>query len=90
MSVTPEGAPYLLQIFPKVVKQLAKLEIQEQHQIWQALLTLCAEGHGDLKAMQGEFKGATRLRSGKLRLIFVQEGSTLIVLRLGRRKDIYE
>ena len=90
MSVTPEGAPYSLQVFPKVVKQLGKLEVQEQQQIWQALFTLCAEGHGDLKAMQGEFKGAIRLRSGKLRVILMQEGSTLIVLRVGRRKDVYE
>ncbi len=90
MSINPRDVPYYLQFVKRAEKEFSKLERFEQEQVWDALLSLCAEARGDIKQMQGEFKGHYRLSFGNLRVIFVRDGHLLEVRKVGHRKNIYK
>ena len=44
---------------------------------------------GDLKKLKGKFKNYWRLRVGEYRVIFSIEESSIIIIGIGNRKDVY-
>ncbi|MGA8821132.1 MAG: type II toxin-antitoxin system RelE/ParE family toxin [Xanthobacteraceae bacterium] len=52
------------------------------------LAEFAASGKGDVKRLKG--RQGSRLRVGDWRVIFYEEGSTIIVVAVGHRREIYD
>jgi len=46
--------------------------------------------NGDIKPLEGYSDGTYRLRIGKFRIVFVIDGDTVVVRKIGSRGDIYK
>jgi mRNA interferase RelE/StbE len=42
------------------------------------------------KPLRGRLKGRFRIRTGDFRIVFVVEGETITIIKVGDRKDVYE
>jgi mRNA-degrading endonuclease RelE of RelBE toxin-antitoxin system len=72
---------------PSAAKAFDKLTLSARSQCSDALEVYAMQGVGDTKTMVGT--PTVRLRSGDFRIIFDEEATRIVVLALGRRKDIY-
>lgn len=72
---------------PAAAKALDKLSEATRAQITEALHAYAMHGTGDAKAMVGT--PTVRLRSGDYRVIFDETSTTVTVLALGHRREIY-
>ncbi len=72
---------------PAAAKALDELPDDVRTRITDALHTYANDGTGDTKAMRGT--PTVRLRFGYYRVIFDETATTITVLALGHRKDIY-
>ena len=68
-------------------KALDKLSHFARQQLEDALDAYAMPGVGDTKAMVGA--PTVRLQSGDFRVIFDEEPTRIVVLALGRRREIY-
>ena len=68
-------------------RQWLKLPRQIRDRIDKKLDAFAATGHGDVKKLKGQ-PGA-RLRVGG-RVIFYEEGETIVVVAVGHRREIYD
>jgi mRNA-degrading endonuclease RelE of RelBE toxin-antitoxin system len=57
--------------------------------IFEGLLRYVQTGHGDVKALQGEFAGRLRLRIGDYRVVFSPIEGGLHIHAVKNRKDAY-
>ncbi len=71
------------------VKDLARLPKRVAEQIVRKITRFEHGMHGDIKRLQGH-DIAYRLRSGNYRILFDVEDDTVVVQKIGSRKDIYE
>lgn len=69
-------------------RQRAKLNAQVRVRIDGKLEAYARNGLGDVKRLTGR-EGA-RLRVGDWRVIFYEEGGTIIVAAVGHRREIYD
>jgi len=53
-----------------------------------AILTAVANGSGDVKRLKG--RGGCRLRVGDWRVIFIEDNSSIIIVAVGNRREIYD
>jgi mRNA interferase RelE/StbE len=65
---------------PSVEKQLQRLDRADVDRITAAVRRFAETGAGDVKALQGEFKGQFRLRVGQWRVIFFLEAPDWVVV----------
>ena len=75
----------------KINKFLSKLTKSERliiQNILRDLLVLKLENY-DVKQLKGD-KGVFRLRKGNIRIVFIKENETGIILDIDYRKDIYK
>jgi mRNA-degrading endonuclease RelE of RelBE toxin-antitoxin system len=75
----------------KINKFLSKLTKSERliiQNILRDLLVLKLENY-DVKQLKGH-KGVFRLRKGNIRIVFIKENETGIILDIDYRKDIYK
>ncbi|UCI05060.1 type II toxin-antitoxin system RelE family toxin [Mesorhizobium sp. B1-1-8] len=72
---------------PAAAKALDKMSESARVQITEALHAYAMHGTGDAKAMVGT--PTVRLRSGDYRVIFDEAATTITVLALGNRREIY-
>jgi mRNA interferase RelE/StbE len=72
---------------PSVAKVLDGLPRDIRNRITEALDAYAIHGTGDTKAMSGT--STVRLRVGDYRVIFDETASTILVLALGHRRDVY-
>jgi mRNA interferase RelE/StbE len=73
---------------PAAVRQWLKLSANIRKRIDGKLTGYAANGIGDVKRLKG--RAGSRLRVGDWRVIFVEEGGSIIVVAVGNRKDIYD
>jgi mRNA interferase RelE/StbE len=73
---------------PTATRQLLKLSPQVRERIVKRLDAFAATGHGDVKRLRGQ--AGARLRVGDWRVIFYEEGQTIIVAAVGHRREIYD
>ena len=57
--------------------------------VFDGLLRYAQTGHGDVKALQGEFAGRLRLRIGDYRVLFSPNTNGLYIQSVRNRKDVY-
>lgn len=69
-------------------RQWVKLSAQVRQRIDARLAEFAASGKGDVKRLKG--RQGSRLRVGDWRVIFYEEGSTIIVVAVGHRREIYD
>jgi len=74
----------------RAVRDLRKLGPSNQRTIVAAIMDY-ANGttSSDVKKLQGRSPPEYRLRVGRFRVIFANEGGTIVVLRVADRKDAY-
>lgn len=70
-------------------KDARKLPNEVQARVVDALDRLYHQGHGDVRQLKGYQPSRSRLRVGDYRVIFQEEGDTLLVLRVRHRKAAY-
>ena len=73
---------------PASTRQWVKLSAQVRQRIDARLAEFAASGKGDVKRLKG--RQGSRLRVGDWRVIFYEEGSTIIVVAVGHRREIYD
>jgi mRNA interferase RelE/StbE len=81
---------YSLRIKGSAVKALRRLRKADRLRLIEAIDRLATEPAAG-GVLKGEFRGLRRLRVGSYRIIYeVDEGElTILVIRIGHRKDVY-
>lgn len=74
-----------------VLKDVASLAKADQERLLNAIEGELATDPYKGKALTGEFKGLYRWRVGHFRIVYQIEkaSSSLLILRIGHRKDVY-
>ncbi len=74
-----------------VLKDVASLAKADQKRLFDAIEGELATDPYKGKALTGEFKGLYRWRVGNVRVVYeIEKGSaSLLILRIGHRKDVY-
>lgn len=71
------------------IKFLAKCEFKTRAVIVEAIGEL--PGKGDIRKLKGQaIKNSFRLRVGRYRVVYVEEGDEIKILRIDTRGDIYK
>ena len=69
-------------------RQRAKLDAKVRARIDAKLDGYARSGQGDVKRLTG--RDGARLRVGDWRVIFYEEGGTIVVAAVGHRREIYD
>jgi len=71
------------------IKSLAKCELKTRAAIVEAIRELPSKG--DIRKLKGQaIKNSFRLRVGRYRVVYVEEGDEIRILRIDTRGDIYK
>jgi mRNA interferase RelE/StbE len=73
---------------PTATRQWLRLSPQIRERIGKKLDAFAATGHGDVKKLKGQ--AGSLLRVGDWRVIFYEEGGTIVVAAVGHRREIYD
>lgn len=73
---------------PAGTRQWVKLAAQVRQRIDARLQEFAASGKGDVKRLRG--RQGSRLRIGDWRVIFYEQGGSIIVVAVGHRREIYD
>jgi mRNA interferase RelE/StbE len=81
---------YSIKIKASAAKALAKVDSKERARLIEAIDRLAEEPSAGA-ALKGEFGGLRRLRVGRYRIIYeaIHDELTVLVVRIGHRRDIY-
>jgi len=81
---------YSIKIKSSAAKALRKIDAAERARMIEAIDRLTHEPSAG-SALKGEFGGLRRLRVGRYRIIYeaIHEELTILVVRIGHRKEIY-
>jgi mRNA interferase RelE/StbE len=69
-------------------RQWVKLPAEVRRRIDARLTRFAVDGTGDVKRLQG--RSGARLRVGDYRVIFYEEGGSIVVVAVGHRREIYD
>lgn len=73
---------------PAAVRQWLKLPASTRKRIDGKLAGYARTGSGDVRRLKG--RDGCRLRIGDWRVIFIEGGSSITVVAVGHRRDIYD
>ncbi len=79
-------------IFDKrAFKELSQLENEAQQLIWSKIAELRNGSLANDKALKGNHKGKFRKRAGDYRIVYLKEGTILLItiIRIAHRKEVY-
>lgn len=77
--------------FKKTVsRDLKKIDIEQAQRILSKVESELSEKAGSLPALTGKFSGLKKFRVGDFRVIFTLIDDTVLILRIGRRKEVYK
>ena len=81
---------YSIKIKSSAAKALTRIGVKERTRLVEAIDRLAAEPSAG-SALKGEFGGLRRLRVGRYRIIYeaIHQELTVLVVRIGHRKDVY-
>ena len=82
---------YKVLLKKSALKDLQAVPKSDQKRLLDAIESNLSSDPYQGKALSGEFKGLYRWRSGKFRIVYEiqHEVLTVLVLRIGHRKDVY-
>jgi mRNA interferase RelE/StbE len=80
---------YQLEIPPKILKKLEKMEKPVKERIF-IVLTDIMKNPEKYKPLRYELKGLRSARVGKWRIIYRIDGDKVIILSIAHRKKVYE
>ena len=69
-------------------RQWVKLSADIRQRINAKLTAYATNGSGDVKSLKG--RGGCRLRVGDWRVVFIEESSSIIIVAVGNRREIYK
>jgi len=73
---------------PAALRQWLKLSGDVRKRIDVKLAVYATNGSGDVKRLKG--RNGIRLRVGDWRVIFVEQTTSIVVVAVGNRRDIYD
>lgn len=73
---------------PAATRQWLKLSAEIRKRIDAKLTVYTTDGSGDVKRLKG--RAGSRLRVGDWRVIFIEEKTTIVIVAVGNRRDIYD
>jgi mRNA interferase RelE/StbE len=73
---------------PAATRQWLKLAADIRKRIEAKLAVYATSGSGDIKRLKG--RGGCRLRVGDWRVIFIEENTSIIIVAVGNRREIYD
>ena len=73
---------------PAAARQWLKLSGDVRRRIDAKLTQFARTGSADVRRLKG--RAGCRLRVGDWRVIFLEEGNSIVVVAVGHRRDIYE
>jgi mRNA-degrading endonuclease RelE of RelBE toxin-antitoxin system len=77
-------------IWPDVAKaELRAVDRESAIRILHALTRFAETGEGNVKALEGQWQGTSRLRVGDYRIIFRAAPEQITILRVSHRSDVY-
>ncbi len=81
---------YSIKIKSSAAKALTRIDVKERTRLVQTIDRLADEPSAG-SALKGEFGGLRRLRVGRYRIIYeaIHRELTVLVVRIGHRKDVY-
>jgi mRNA interferase RelE/StbE len=77
-----------ISFMPIATRQWLKLSSSIRGRIDRRLLAYAQTGSGDTKALKG--RPGVRLRVGDWRVVFIEDATTIIVVAVGHRREIYD
>jgi mRNA interferase RelE/StbE len=69
-------------------RQWLNLSADIRRRVDAKLIVYATNGSGDVKRLKG--RGGCRLRAGDWRVIFIEEKTSITVVAVGNRRDIYD
>lgn len=69
-------------------RQWVKLPADVRKRIDAKLTNYATSGLGDVKRLKG--RGGCRLRVGDWRVVFIEDSTSIIIVAVGNRRDIYD
>ncbi len=73
---------------PSSARQWIKLTPDIRKRIDARLNQFAADGSGDIKKLKG--RAGARLRVGDWRVIFYEDGNSIVIAAVGHRREIYD
>jgi mRNA interferase RelE/StbE len=73
---------------PAATRQWLKLSNDIRRRIDKRLTNFASTGRGDVKRLKG--RAGARLRVGDWRVIFDEDDTTIVVVAVGHRREIYD
>jgi mRNA interferase RelE/StbE len=73
---------------PAGTRQWVKLAAGVRRRIDARLMEFATSGKGDVKRLKG--RAGSRLRIGDWRVIFYEDGGSIIVVAVGHRREVYD
>ncbi|MBF0466455.1 MAG: type II toxin-antitoxin system RelE/ParE family toxin [Nitrospirae bacterium] len=73
----------------RAYRELQQIAVKDAVEILNALNILRDKPHEAGKHLEGKFKGKYRLRVGNYRIIYWIDNTTVWIITVGHRKDIY-
>jgi mRNA interferase RelE/StbE len=70
------------------LRQWTRLSTDVRSRIDKRLTEFAASGKGDIKKLKG--RDGARLRVGDWRVIFFEDGETIVIAAVGHRREIYD
>ena len=74
---------------PYVQSDVRAIDRENAMRVLNALHRYADEGHGDVKALEGDQAGLLRLRVGEYRVLFDETGDSIYVHRVRNRREAY-
>lgn len=81
--------PYRVTFKKSVSRDLRRLGMTETHRVLGALASKLPEEADGCPELRGKFAGLRKFRVGDYRVIFAIIGDSVIVTRIGHRRDVY-
>jgi mRNA interferase RelE/StbE len=77
-----------IEFTPAALRQWLKLSADVRKRVDAKLSVFARDGSGDVKRLKG--RAGCRLRVGDWRVIFIEEKTSITIVAVGNRSDIYD
>jgi mRNA-degrading endonuclease RelE of RelBE toxin-antitoxin system len=83
------GPPYRIDWLDAARADIRAIDRAIAMQLFEGILRFARTGAGDIKNLHGDLAGASRLRLGDYRILFILEEDAMRIFEVTHRKDAY-